>query len=236
MSPPRAPWPPLTVPGPDLALLLPMEPRRMTFNREYPSSPRCRRLTCGRPPARPPVPPYHSPAHVQCQHCLSPRGPAGRTVPTASRASGLSTMLQAFLKASPSGSSVEEVEQLIRKHVIFQKVLGLQDKKVMGSGSPGQIFRRGSVAGCVPINSAGVSVALGVELYKWPNKRPRLRWSTLQGSQGALTLRSLRGEQFCPLPEPPAALNHAELRETAGLPEKTSSHCLSLRRQLCVSS
>lgn len=27
---------------------------------------------------------------------------------------------------------MEEVEQLIRKHVIFQKVLALQDKKVMG--------------------------------------------------------------------------------------------------------
>lgn len=27
---------------------------------------------------------------------------------------------------------MEEVEQLIRKHAIFQKVLALQDKKVMG--------------------------------------------------------------------------------------------------------
>lgn len=31
---------------------------------------------------------------------------------------------------------MEEVEQLICKHVVFQKVLALQDEKVMGSGSP----------------------------------------------------------------------------------------------------
>ncbi|XP_029391606.1 LOW QUALITY PROTEIN: spectrin beta chain, non-erythrocytic 5 [Mus pahari] len=41
----------------------------------------------------------------------------------------LLTAQEAFLKASGLGSSVEEVEQLIRKHVIFQKVLALQDKK-----------------------------------------------------------------------------------------------------------
>ncbi|XP_040602017.1 LOW QUALITY PROTEIN: spectrin beta chain, non-erythrocytic 5 [Mesocricetus auratus] len=39
------------------------------------------------------------------------------------------TAQEAFLKASALGSSGEEVEQLIRKHVIFQKVLTLQDKK-----------------------------------------------------------------------------------------------------------
>ncbi|KAL1785833.1 spectrin beta chain, non-erythrocytic 5 [Sigmodon hispidus] len=39
------------------------------------------------------------------------------------------TAQEAFLKASALGSSVEEVEQLIRKHGIFQKVLALQDKK-----------------------------------------------------------------------------------------------------------
>lgn len=33
---------------------------------------------------------------------------------------------------------MEEVEQLIRKHETFQKVLTAQDEKVMGSGSPGQ--------------------------------------------------------------------------------------------------
>ncbi|XP_060228154.1 spectrin beta chain, non-erythrocytic 5 [Meriones unguiculatus] len=38
---------------------------------------------------------------------------------------------EAFLKCSALGSSEEEVEQLIRKHVIFQKVLALQDKKEM---------------------------------------------------------------------------------------------------------
>nr|XP_048315627.1 spectrin beta chain, non-erythrocytic 5 [Myodes glareolus] len=36
---------------------------------------------------------------------------------------------EAFLKAGALGSSVEEVEQLISKHVIFQKVLTLQDTK-----------------------------------------------------------------------------------------------------------
>ncbi|XP_038962424.1 spectrin beta chain, non-erythrocytic 5 isoform X3 [Rattus norvegicus] len=41
----------------------------------------------------------------------------------------LLTAQEAFLKASGLGSSVEEVEQLIRKLVIFQKVLALQDKK-----------------------------------------------------------------------------------------------------------
>ncbi|XP_036040911.1 spectrin beta chain, non-erythrocytic 5 [Onychomys torridus] len=39
------------------------------------------------------------------------------------------TAQEAFLKASALGSSVEEVEQLICKHVIFQKVLAFQDKK-----------------------------------------------------------------------------------------------------------
>ncbi|XP_028622676.1 spectrin beta chain, non-erythrocytic 5 [Grammomys surdaster] len=41
----------------------------------------------------------------------------------------LLTAQEAFLKASSLGSSVEEVEQLIRKHAIFQRVLALQDKK-----------------------------------------------------------------------------------------------------------
>ncbi|CAH6788033.1 Sptbn5 [Phodopus roborovskii] len=41
----------------------------------------------------------------------------------------LLTAQEAFLKASVLGSSVEETEQLISKHVIFQKVLALQDKK-----------------------------------------------------------------------------------------------------------
>lgn len=45
---------------------------------------------------------------------------------------------------------MEEVEQLISKHVIFQKVLALQDTKVMDSGSPdhgdGRVFERVTVA------------------------------------------------------------------------------------------
>ncbi|GAB1286757.1 Spectrin beta, non-erythrocytic 5 [Apodemus speciosus] len=41
----------------------------------------------------------------------------------------LLTAQEAFLKANGLGSSVEEVEQLIRKHMIFQRVLALQDKK-----------------------------------------------------------------------------------------------------------
>ncbi|XP_076785650.1 spectrin beta chain, non-erythrocytic 5 isoform X3 [Arvicanthis niloticus] len=41
----------------------------------------------------------------------------------------LLTAQEAFLKASGLESSVEEVEQLVRKHAIFQKVLALQDKK-----------------------------------------------------------------------------------------------------------
>lgn len=32
---------------------------------------------------------------------------------------------------------MEEVEQLIYRHMIFQKLLTAQDEKVMGSGSPG---------------------------------------------------------------------------------------------------
>ncbi|XP_049989135.1 spectrin beta chain, non-erythrocytic 5 [Alexandromys fortis] len=39
------------------------------------------------------------------------------------------TRQEAFLKAGALGSSVEEVEQLISKHVVFQKVLALQDTK-----------------------------------------------------------------------------------------------------------
>lgn len=42
--------------------------------------------------------------------------------------------IQVSLKTSALGSSVEEVEQLIRKHELFLKVLTAQDKKVMGSG------------------------------------------------------------------------------------------------------
>lgn len=84
---------------------------------------------------------------------------------------------------------MEEVEQLISKHVIFQKVLTFQDKKVMGSGTPehddGGVFRRGTVAGCR--NSIGMSVELRVALYIWLKKRPRLGCSTLQGPQGAFT-------------------------------------------------
>lgn len=45
---------------------------------------------------------------------------------------------------------MEEVEQLISKHVVFQKVLALQDTKVMDSGSPehgdGRASKRGRVA------------------------------------------------------------------------------------------
>ena len=42
---------------------------------------------------------------------------------------------QVLLKTSALGSSVEEVEQLIRKHETFQKVLAAQEEKVMDSGS-----------------------------------------------------------------------------------------------------
>lgn len=45
---------------------------------------------------------------------------------------------------------MEEVEQLISKHMVFQKVLALQDTKVMDSGSPehgdGRVSKRGRVA------------------------------------------------------------------------------------------
>lgn len=61
---------------------------------------------------------------------------------------------------------MEEVEQLIRKHAIFQKVLALQDEKVMDLNmvADGGVFKRGWVAGCMLRNSAGVSVELGIEL------------------------------------------------------------------------
>lgn len=61
---------------------------------------------------------------------------------------------------------MEEVEQLIRKHTIFQKVLALQDKKVMGPNivADGGVFKRGSVATCMLRNSADMSVELGIEL------------------------------------------------------------------------
>lgn len=42
--------------------------------------------------------------------------------------------MQVSLKTSALGSSVEEVEQLIRKHETFQKVLTAQDEKVIGWG------------------------------------------------------------------------------------------------------
>lgn len=42
---------------------------------------------------------------------------------------------------------MEEVEQLIRKHETFQKVLTAQDEKVMGSGSPGRGQSWGPVRG-----------------------------------------------------------------------------------------
>lgn len=41
-------------------------------------------------------------------------------------------LIQVFLKTSTLGSSVEEVELLIRKHETFQKVVTSQDEKVMG--------------------------------------------------------------------------------------------------------
>lgn len=49
---------------------------------------------------------------------------------------------------------------MIQKHVIFQKVLVLQDKKVMGLNivADGGVFKRSSVAGCMLRNSANVSV------------------------------------------------------------------------------
>lgn len=71
-----------------------------------------------------------------CQQYSGPRGPASADSASSLRASDLSTVIQAFLRSGVPGHSVEEVEQLIRKHVIFQKVLALQDKKVIGSGSP----------------------------------------------------------------------------------------------------
>lgn len=55
---------------------------------------------------------------------------------------------------------------MIRKHAIFQKVLALQDEKVMDLNmvADGGVFKRGWVAGCMLRNSAGVSVELGIEL------------------------------------------------------------------------
>ena len=47
--------------------------------------------------------------------------------------------IQVSLKTSALGSSVEEVEQLIRKHEVFLKVLTAQDKKVMESGGLGVV-------------------------------------------------------------------------------------------------
>lgn len=55
---------------------------------------------------------------------------------------------------------------MIRKHAIFQKVLALQDKKVMDLNivADGGVFKRGSVAGCMLRNSAAMFVELGIEL------------------------------------------------------------------------
>lgn len=68
---------------------------------------------------------------------------------------------------------MEEVEQLISKHVIFQKVLALQDTKVMDSGSPehggGRVFKTGTVA----------------VWWVYAQKRPRLGCFALQGPPGA---------------------------------------------------
>lgn len=86
---------------------------------------------------------------------------------------------------------MEEVEQLISKHVIFQKVLTLQDMKVMDSGSPehggGRVFKRGMVT----------------VWWVYAQKRPRLGCSALQGPrEHLLSLRSLKGEWFWLLPGP----------------------------------
>lgn len=86
---------------------------------------------------------------------------------------------------------MEEVEQLISKHVIFQKVLTLQDTKVMGSGSPehggGRVFKRGMVA----------------VWWVYAQKRPRLGCSALQGPpEHLLSPRSLKGEWVWLLPGP----------------------------------
>lgn len=104
---------------------------------------------------------------------------------------------------------MEEVEQLIRKLVIFQKVLALQDKKVMGLNmvTGGGVFKRDSVAGCMLRNRADVSVKLRIESCIWLRKRPRLGWFTLQGPGALLILRSLIGGRAV------LAMASAKLRE-----------------------
>lgn len=61
---------------------------------------------------------------------------------------------------------MEEVEQLIRKHVIFQRVLALQDKKVMGLniGADGGVSLPEGLGGCMLRNRAHVSVERGIDM------------------------------------------------------------------------
>lgn len=58
-------------------------------------------------------------------------------------------------------------------------------------------------------NSADMSVELGVELYIWLKKRPRLGWFTLQGPQFTERRSVLAITQAIK-----PALNHAKLRES----------------------
>lgn len=85
---------------------------------------------------------------------------------------------------------MEEVEQLISKHVIFQKILALQDTKVMDSGSPEHGGGRESsrrvrwlCGGCMPRKDPG-----------WDASHCRAPREHL------LSLRALKGEWFWLLP------------------------------------